>query len=232
MHDYYHHFNNSVNNSSNFWGSFLGAFFAFIFGLIAYRITKKWERFVQHKNSLVKLDRILNKHLDHLEILKVLANDSLNILNAGKLTPNRLYEIKIPENLDMELGSIDIVNKLFSYQLCIDKLNINTLHTNNALNRIEEVAVTGQKPHSDNIDFIRKMFTGILADLTPLQDLTRDLLIVVRINYKKIEKETFLYGILKNHWDFEITEAEIKIENDLLKKEIEIVKDKTVKGKL
>ena len=232
MYNYYHHFHNSVSNSSNFWGSFLGAFFAFIFGLIAYRITKKWERFVQHKNSLVKLDRVLNRHLDHLEILKVLASDSLRILNENKLTPNRLYEIKIPDNLDMELGSIDIVNKLFSYQLYIDKLNINTLHTNSALNRIEEVAVTGQKPHSDNIDFIKKMFTGILADLTPLQELTQDLLIVVRINYKKIEKETFLCGILRNHWDFEITETEIKNENCIFEKEVEIVKEKTMKGKL
>ena len=71
---YHHFFNHSSGGSSSFWGAFLGAFFAFVFGFITYIVTRRRERFVQHKNALIKLERVLLKHLNDLATLETLAN--------------------------------------------------------------------------------------------------------------------------------------------------------------
>ena len=228
MYFHYHHIlNNTDSSGSGFWGAFLGAFFAFIFGLITYVITKRRERFVQHKNALIKLDRAMNKHLNDLGVTEVLVKDSNKILGEGKVSTNRLYHLKMPENLTMDLGSIDLINKVFTYELSIDRLNFNIDSVNHALTRLEDMFISGQQPQPENFNFIRRLLDGFNKDLPRLNKRTIKLLVLSRINQKKLKnKNFFIYGVIKSSWEQEISKAEIDEERKKLADEMQkILKD-------
>lgn len=215
------------SNFSGFWGAFAGAFFAFIFGLLAYRLTKRWELFVQHKNSLVKLDRLFNRHLDQLVMLESLVKNSYSILEGDKLTFNRLFELKIPENLDMEIGSIELINKFFSYQASIDRLNFNIKSINQASTRFEEIVIAHKsldpvdlKPSIELLKYLEQEFVKTANKI-------KEYLVVVRIHLNKTQQINFINflfsGLSKATWDFKISKEEIRVETLKLEEEIKEV---------
>ena len=223
----YHHFLHhahivsSQSDFSGFWGAFGGAFFAFVFGLIAYRMTQRWERFGQHKNALVKLERLLNRHYNALAILEGMAADTAKVIGEGKMTSNRFFELKLPEGLDLELASIDLINKYFAYQSYIDRYNINAGTFNSALTRFEDLLIAGQALHPANLEFTKKMLEGFKKDLPSLGESTKALLVLVRIHLRKIrERQSFFYGVWNRQWDFDISKAEIDAETKTLDAEI------------
>src|SRR6185369_1480017 len=109
----HHYFRATQQDWSVFWGAFAGAFLAFIFGLVAYWVTKRRERFVQHKNTLVKLDRVLMKHLFELGRLQELMLNTIQSLAYGHTTSNRLNLLVLPEGVEVELGSLELADNIF-----------------------------------------------------------------------------------------------------------------------
>ncbi|NNM43827.1 MAG: hypothetical protein HKM07_05740 [Chlamydiae bacterium] len=222
---YHHHFlNHSISSSgfSSFWGAFAGAFFAFIFGLITYIITKRRERFVQHKNALVLLERALNKHLNDFGALEVLIKGMQNILGQGKVDITRLFHVEIPEKLDIDLASIDLINKFFMYQISIDRLNFNMDSINRALTRIEDLFINGHGVVPENFALVQRLLTGLIGDLPKMDERTKRFLVLVRIHNKRVKnKNSFVYGVFNSLWDHEISKEEIKTERERLDKEIQ-----------
>jgi hypothetical protein len=228
---FHHHFYHAVEQSgtsSSFWGGFWGAFFAFLFGFLTYIITKRRERFIQHKNALVNLERILNKHLDDLAVLQTIALDGERILGQGKVTSNRLFKLKLPDNLDMEIGSVEIINKFFSYRQSIERLNFNSDITNHALAGIEDLFIHGQPVLAQNFSFIAGTLKSFSDDIPHLSKKTKNFLVLIRIHYRKLKDEnSFIYGVLNTHWEQLISQQEIKYEHEKLAKEIEQIQKET-----
>ena len=218
---HYHQIMGSSNGLSVFWGAFLGAFFAFVFGFITYVITKRRERFVQHKNALVKLERMLNKHLNDLAVLEAIANDGERIVGQGKVTSNRLFRLEIPAGVDMEIGSIDLVNKLFTYQTSIDRLNFNTSTINHTLTRLEDLFINGRVVPTENFDFIKSTLQKLIQEIPQLNERATKFLILVRIHIGKLKsKSPFIYGALNTQWELDISQRDIDEENEKLRQEI------------
>lgn len=206
-----------------FWGGFTGAFFAFVFGLITYLITKRRERFVQHKTALIKLEQLLNKHLNDLGVLEQIAGNQPQ-LAAGQPTTNRLFHIKMHPELPLELGSVKLINKVFTYDLSIDRLNFNADSINHALTRIEDLFIGGQTPHIDNFNRVRGWLDNFVTDLKRINERTIKLLLLTRIHIRKAqEKDNFLYGVFKSAWEQEISEEEIHQEREALTREVEAI---------
>ncbi len=218
---YHHHFLQHTSDSSGFWGAFLGAFFAFVFGLITYWITKRRERFVQHKNAVVKLERVLNKHLDDFGSMTTIIKGMNENLGLGKVDISRLFKIELPDNLDVDLGSIDLINKFLVYQISIGRLNFNISSVNHALTRIEDMFINNHPIEPENFNFIRRMLGGLLKDLPRIDNRTLEFLAVVRIHNKRLKhRNTFIYGTLNDLWDQDISEDEIKTEIAKLDQEL------------
>lgn len=225
---YHHHFLQHSSDSSGFWGAFLGAFFAFIFGLITYWITKRRERFVQHKNAVVKLERVLNKHLDDFGSMATIIKGMSENLGLGRVDISRLFKVELPDNLDIDLGSIDLINKFLVYQISIGRLNFNISSVNHALTRIEDMFINNHSVEPENFNFIRRMLDGLLNDLPRIDNRTLEFLAVVRIHNRRLKnRSTFIYGTLNDLWDQDISEGEIKTERAKLDKEL---KEAMVKG--
>ena len=206
-----------------FWGGFAGAFFAFVFGLITYLITKRRERFVQHKNALVKLEQLLNKHLNDLGVLEYISSNQPQ-LATGQPTSNRLFHLKLLPELALELGSIRLMNKLFTYELSVDRLNFNVDTINHSLTRIEDLFIGGQIPHIENFNRVRDSFESLVKDLKRVNERTIKLLLLTRIHIRKVkEKDNFFYGVLKDIWEQDISDEEINNEREALTKEVETI---------
>ncbi len=222
-HDYFlHHFVDKGNGLSSFFGSFLGAFFAFVFGIITYAITKRRDRFVQHKNTLVRLERVLNKHLEDLGTLEIFVQNMKANLSERRVDIGRLFKIQIPDDLDTGLGSIDLINKFFSYQVSIDRINHNVSTINHALTRIEDLFIGGQPVAVENFDLIIKILDGLIKDLPRMNDRTIKFFSVIRIHNRKIKyKNSYVYGVLNTLWEQDISDMEKTQEQENLRKEIE-----------
>ncbi|MEI8175085.1 MAG: hypothetical protein WCG28_04000 [bacterium] len=224
---FFHHYHNFINHSNNssssaiFWGAFAGAFFAFAFGLITYVVTKRRERFVQHKNSLVKLERILNKHLNDIGVFHTVVMDMSNTFAHQKVASSRLFPIELPKDLDMEIGSVDLINKLLTYQVTLDRLNFNSSTLNHAITRVEDLFINSQSVPAQNFSFITQMLNGFLDSVPKINEMTKKFLVIVRIHLSKVNRRnSFTYGVFNPVWDHNISEEEIKSESEKLDQEI------------
>ncbi len=225
-HQNFHQVHNADISSSSvfssFWGAFSGALFAFLFGIATYVIAKRRERFIQHKNAIIKLERMLNRHLDELAILEKIIGDTSAILKLGKLTSNRLFGFKMPEGLDLELYSLDLVNRLFSYQSHINRLDFDVLSLNHSLTLFENILIGGGTLNAQNLDFANRMLGGLSKEMPLLENEIKDFLAITRLYLIKTkENESFVRSVFRKNWNFEFTSTEILKEKMELNKEIE-----------
>lgn len=218
---YHHNFLQHSSDSSGFWGAFMGAFFAFAFGLLTYWITKRRERFVQHKNAIVRLERVLNKHLDDFGSMEVVIKGMNQNLGLGRVDISRLFKIELPEDLDLDIGSIDLINRFLTYRISIDRLNFNVSSINHALTRVEDMFINSHPVEAENFNFIRRMLDGLIADIPKINSRAIDFLVLIRIHNKRLKnKNTFIYGVFNTLWDQDISDEEIKVERGRLEQEI------------
>lgn len=215
---------------SKFWGAFWGAFLAFIFGLIAYRITKRWERFILHKNSLAKMERVLNSNLNELSLAESITKDALSNLRETKLTPDRVPKMDVPENVDMEFGSLRILNDFMNYKSTIIRFNHNVSSLNHVLNRFDEMLLTNPDLIGKNIPYAINMLAGFEREIPKVVETFKDYLVVIRINLAKVKSnESFLYGVINSIWEFEITDQELKQERSKFESEVRMLGENSKK---
>lgn len=221
---YHRHFVGQSSDLSSFLGALTGAFFAFVFGLIAYVITKRREAFVEHKNALVKLERVLNKHLEDIGALEMISKSMDTELGSGHTTSNRLVPLEIPDGLDMQVRSVELSNKLLTYQLSIDRLNLNVAMVNHALTRLEDLFINGQPVAVQNFNIVRGNLDKMRKDLVNFNSRTIRFLVLVRLHYKKLKgKNSFVYGVWNTQWEQNISNDEVKAEMEKLQTEIKAI---------
>jgi hypothetical protein len=178
----------------------------------------------------VKLERILNKHLNDFGVLEVLIKDMDKILGQGKAYINRLFSIEIPQGIDMEIASIDLINKLLLYQTNIDRINLNALAVNHALTSIEDLYINGHNLEPENFNLVRRLLDGFVKDLPQINERTMRFLVLIRIhNNRTKNRNTFIYGVFNTLWEQKITEEDIKNEREKLETEVKDLMSKDPK---
>lgn len=232
MHPHFHHFaqtSTSATDSSLFWGPFLGAFFAFIFGLITFYYTKKREKFVRHRNALVKLERLLHEHADELLIAKIHADDTKKIVETNAVTDYRFKLLRLDTEIMMELASIDIINKYNFYIRSIVRLNEDFAAKNRALTRFEDAKLASRNLAPESINYLGRSLGEISAAIEGRIDTWMlQLLAATRIYLRKIDEHNrILYTLFCTDWNFKISEDEIKAEIVELNKGVEEMRKET-----
>ena len=206
--------------SPEFIGAFSGAFFAFLFGIISYRIIRRFDRFVQHRNALVVLEKLLNEHIDLIGLNRAGALNTSPILRAHKLTHNRLTELPIRNNLNMELGSLDIANRYFSYERGVHRTNVDSQSLNYTLTRFEDVIIGGGVLPGENWFYIVGAIDQVPRHLDKLETETKELLGLVRIHIRRLVNKGIWYANTNKNWDIAVTERELTDEVVALEQEI------------
>ena len=135
-------------------GAFLGAFSAFIFGLIAYDYTKKREKWVIHHNSLVKTERLINRHLNGITGNIFLLKGSIKTFAKSAFSENELDLLENPDYI-IDFHNINLLNAYQDYQALLEKVNHDLLAWNKSNDRLFNVALSGRVPPED-IELNRK----------------------------------------------------------------------------
>lgn len=214
--------------SPEFIGAFTGAFLAFLFGLASYRIIKRYERFVQHRNALVVLERLLNEHVDIIGLNKKVALDTQKILERQQLTHNRLIELPVRDELNIDLGSISLVNAYFTYERLLHRNNLDMQAMNYTLTRLEDVMISGNTIPPENWHYITGAFSQIPGTMDKVQKSTLEILCVVRINIAKTAGKGIWYANTRRSWDIRYSEDEVKEQKVTLEEEIKIVANQSI----
>ena len=196
---------------SVFWGNFLGAFFAFVFGLLTYILTKRRERFIQHKNALIRLERLLDEHLYQVSILQEIATITSSTVADRKTTYHRLFPVIFPDNIDVDLGSLDLVNRALFYKATLNQLNINTIGINHALELLENLFMNKHEVISEkNFGNISNIIQSLIQDLPRRKEDIEYFLAITQINIRNMnERSALVYGILHSQWEIQVTPSEI-----------------------
>ncbi|HEY1041391.1 MAG TPA: hypothetical protein VGE63_01560 [Candidatus Paceibacterota bacterium] len=209
-----------------FLGAFLGALFAFVFGLLTYIISKKNERFVLNQNALVKLERILHKHLNNLGILEAIATGAQDILKAQGIPTSRIFPIETPDQAEMDLIDIEFINKVHLYSMSLRALNFNIMTITHTLTRIEDLYINGRTIEAKNFEVIIRMLQGFLNDLPSINKKTKQLLIITRLHIHHLNKKVnLLERLIKNSWRPLFTEELILNEQKKLDEEIKKIQE-------
>lgn len=211
----------SVLLSPEFLGAFAGAFFAFVFGIVSYRIIKRYERFIQHRNALVTLERLLNEHLDLIGLNRTGALNTQRILEAHRLTHNRLLELPVRKELNTELGSLDVANQFFFYERGVQRTNVDSQSLNYTLTRFEDVMIGGGTLAGENWHYITGAFAQIPGHMNKLEKETKELLSLVRIHIARLKDKGIWYANTQKDWSINVTDEELKKERVVLEEEIE-----------
>lgn len=222
--------NNSITKFfTDIEGAFFGAFFAFIFGLLAFYVQKKRERWILHKNAVVEIEYLLNDHLDDIAANQYLMQGASETLKKGYFTYNIFNELRLPkDDIRLRLADIDLINKFMEYQTSVNRLNNSMVSWNRANQLLRETILSGKI----DMESIKKNQTHLLEQVNrlngyaeQLSEDTTNLLSYIRVYLKK-DKNMFSMSFWKiTHANRNIVEEkELKAELKELKKEIEQVK--------
>ena len=212
-------------------GAFFGALFAFIFGLVTYYWTKWLERQNKDYSAIVKLEGILNEHLNTTSRNRYLIRGSIKTLEAGGVTYNILRKYRLVEDLELSFLDLDLINKYFEYRDSTEVFNHDFEVANKACDILREVVLSGKadpttikfnvKIMIQNLEVVSKM---ILAT----NEEAKSLLCLIRIKIQK--DEPGLIGIKRLHWQpYKPTNRETKAEMSKLEKEITETKEASSK---
>lgn len=213
-------------------GAFFGAFFAFIFGLITYYWTKWVERQNKDYNAMVKLEGILNEHLNTLSRNEYLIHGSIATLKIGAMTYNILRKYRLVEDLELSFLDLDLINKYFEYRDSIEVHNHDFEVANKASDILREVFLSGKV----NITAIHTNAQILIGQLTTLSKMalatdndTKSLLCLIRIKMR--EDQPGVIGIKRLFWKpYEPTNQELQKEMNKLEKEISKTKEASTKN--
>ncbi|MEI6326811.1 MAG: hypothetical protein WCO78_01680 [Candidatus Roizmanbacteria bacterium] len=182
-------------------GAFFGAFFAFMFGLVTYYWTKWVERQNKDYNAMVKLEGVLNEHLNVSSKNIFLMHGSMTTLSAGAMTYNILRNYRLVEDIELSFLDLDLINKYFDYRDSINALNNDFETANKATDILREV-VMSDKGNEVTIKANAQNLIGNMESLIKVvlekDNETKSLLCLIRI---KIQKDKpGLLGVCRLCW--------------------------------
>jgi len=204
-------------------GAFLGALFAFMISMLTLWVERTRARFAKHQSAVVELEYILNDHLNDIARNEFLLKHNIEILRRGHLTYNKFTLLDLPQELELKLGDLDVINLYFSYRESVRRINADLNKVNIGLDSLNNYAViTGRIPTENFSHFTAQMESLKKYLGKSLLKETKNLLAFCRIYLRRIS--SFRYkgiNIYKLNNYKKISESEIASELKKLEEEIE-----------
>lgn len=215
-------------------GAFLGAFFAFIFVKIGEWISIKRKGNVNHFNSLIQIERLLNRIFARLEENILTFQKNLGALESMKLLAWSSHEVPFNNKLSDDLKNIDFVNEYFSFSIDMETLNNDFETMKSMYGEIKSLFLDEKispEAYKDNIVFFIDRIELIVKHMKNFQDKAFQLLTKTRLLQKEKKNWTPLFAAFpKKHYPNNFGKK-IEEESKILKKEIEGVREKSEKEK-
>lgn len=227
---------NSFINSS-FGGAFFGAFFAFVFGVIAFFIQKRFNRYFKHKNAVVELEYLLQRHLDLLSANEYLLRGAIKTINADKFTFTLLNDFPLPDKLALRLGDLALINRYeMDYVGTVTRMN-HSMQTWQSMNdKLHDAAVSGVLNEHDkgvNQGYLVAQALELIKFLKGMDEEAQYLVAYVRVFMRR---DKYIWSVplykYRNHLGRDediVADKEVKSELKVMRNEIVETQQKSKK---
>jgi len=178
-------------------GAFLGAFFAFIFVKIGEWISIKRKGNVNHFNSLIQIERLLNRIFSRLEENILTFQNNMGALKSTKLLAWSSHAIPFSNKLADDLKNLDFVNEYFSFSLDMETLNNDFETMKSMYGEIKSLFLDEKispEVYKDNIAFCIDKMELIVKHMKNYQDKAFQLLAKTRLLQEEKKNWTPLFA--------------------------------------
>lgn len=206
-------------------GAFFGALFAFGFGLVAYFVQKKFDRYHKHKNAVVELEYLLQEHLDLNAGNRYLLQGAIETIDKGAYNFTILTPFRLPENLSLKLGNLELINRYAGYCVSASKLNHSMATWEKMTDQLHQAAIAGALTNvakAANQAHLRAQALDLIRFLYGLEAETKKLVSYIRI-FLRLDKNIWSIPLLEKKLSTKeiISAKEIESEAKKMEKEIE-----------
>jgi len=215
--------------------AFFAAFFGASFTFSLVESGKYVERIRKHRgkhiNSLVKIERILNRTIETIDKNVQFYQNYYKALKTGKIIVWTSDRIPYDDSLLDDLLNIDFVNDYFIFLVDIKRVNQDFETSENVYKEIKQYyfvhKIFDEKTYENNISECLKTIEHIFNFLEKLYEDTIQLYAKSRVLLKERDRETFLFGIQVSKEYEENFDELVKKESIKLNEEIEECKKKS-----
>lgn len=229
-----------------FFAAFFGASFTFSlveFGKYADRIRKHKSK---HINSLVKIDRILNRAIDSIDKNIQFYQNYYKEMKIGKTIVWTSGRIPYDDSLLDDLLNIDFINDYFTFLVDIKKVNQDFGTLENMYDEVKKYYFVHQridrKTYEYNISVCLETIEHILNYMKKLYEDTVLLCAKSRVLHDERKRKTFLFGFhvskkYEENFDELVKKEAVKLNEEIeeckkkSQEEIDLLKGKTSESK-
>lgn len=212
-------------------GAFFGAFFAFMFGLVAYYVQKKLDRYHKHKNSVVELEHLLQEHFDISSGNQYLLKGAIETINKGAFNFTILTPFRLPEDITLRFGNLELLNKYMPYSTSVTKLNHGMMTWGKMVDQLHQAAIAGAlspQAKKANQDHLKAQAMDLIRFLLGLDQETKELVAYVRVFLRK-EKYIWSIPLLERSGKQIVSKGEVEAEREKLEEEMEEIGEESRK---
>lgn len=212
-------------------GAFFGAFFAFTFGLIAYYIQKKLDRYHKHKNSVVELEHLLQEHFDVSSGNQYLLKGAIETISKGAFNFTILTPFRLPDDITLRFGNLELLNKYMPYSTSVTKLNHGMMTWGKMVDQLHQAAIAGAlspQAKKANQEHLKAQALDLIRFLLGLDQETKELVAYVRIFLRK-DKYIWSIPLIERSGKQIVSKEEITAEKKKLEKEMEEIGEESRK---
>lgn len=211
-------------------GAFFGAFFVFLFLRISDWISRVRKGNTNHFNSLVKIERLLNRTISRLEKNILSMEGYIEALHSMKILIWKPISIQFNFEFADDVKNIDFINDFFPLSLDMETLNNDIVTLNSKYDENKGLFLEGKLPsgvYEENIASCRNGMAEIVKFMKAFQEKTIILQAKARIIQKEKKYSTFLIGALpKRHYGRGFDEK-LKKEIEELNSEVAIIRQES-----
>lgn len=210
--------------------AFFGAFFAFIFVKISewFLIIRKSNE--NHFNSLVKIERLINRAISRLEKNILIFQDYVEALKSMKMITWSSHPVPFCNELANDLKNIDFINEYFSFSLDIETLNNDFVTIKSMYDEVKGLFINktiNPETYKNNVSFCMNKIEGIVKFMKSYQENAIKLLAKTRLLLKERKNRTFLFGAFPKKHYIKKFDKNVEEELKILKEEIEEVRKRS-----
>lgn len=150
-----------------FLGGFSGAFFAFLFERLSSEQDKRRTRYKRHHDALVRVEYTIVKQQDNISRLVYSLESSVQKLrqNPPVMPAHRFPKLKILEDIELDLGDINLINEVSDYWLTIERINTDTETINRLLDSLNTALLSGINVAVKNFEHLAENMEGLASFL-------------------------------------------------------------------
>jgi len=208
-------------------GAFFGAFFAFIFGLVAYFIQKKFDRYHKHTYATVELEYLLQEHLDRSSANQYLLDGAIATISKDAFAFTLLSEFRLPEDISLRLGELALINRYADYQPSPVTMKHAMMTWQKMNEKLHEAAISGaltEVAKKLNQNHLVAQAKDVIKFLKGLDEDTKYLVSYVRVFMRK-DKHIWSIPLIKRRGSLKqgddiVSYKEVKAELKVMEKEI------------